>query len=124
MTALQVRRPRPYPRPYPQPYPWQQVDFHRRLWLKVDRSKPAGVAIGVEPVLGQLDQHDCWHRPATSAAAWSLANVELPAGTVDLDRNIDSIGAVGTDFHIPCEDIAEMPEIPGDDWQMLSYLGL
>jgi hypothetical protein len=100
------------------------VDFHRRQWLKVDRSKPAGVAIGVEPVLGQLAQHDCWHRPATSAAAWSLANVELPAGTVDLDRNIDSIGAVGTDSHIPCEDIDEKAENLRDDWLVLSYLGM
>jgi hypothetical protein len=52
------------------------------------------------------------------------ANVGLPVGTVDLDRNIDSIGAVGSDSDIPFEDIDEKAEILGDDWQMLSYLGM
>jgi hypothetical protein len=45
------------------------VDFHRRLWLKVDGSKPADVVFGDEYVLVQLADHDYWHQPATAAAA-------------------------------------------------------
>lgn len=93
--------------------------------MKAGNSEPVGVAIDVESAPDPLAEHDCQRRPAIVAAAWPLASVGLPNGTLDLDRNIDSPGAVGTDSHTPCEDIAEMAaDYIGDDWQMLSYLGM
>ena len=76
--------------------------------MKAGNSEPVGVAIDVASARDPLAEHDWQHRPAIAAAAWPLASVGLPNGTPDLDRNIDSIGAVGSDSHTPFEGIVEM----------------
>lgn len=101
-----------------------QSHFHGSLPMKDDSSKPHRVAFGDAFAHARLAEHGCWDRPATFAVAWLLANAGLPGGTPDLDRNFDSSGAAGTDSHTPFEDIAEMVEISGDDWEILSYLGM
>ena len=93
--------------------------------MKSGNSGPADVAIYVESALVQLAERDYQRRPAIAAAAWPPATAQLPSGTLDRDRNIDSTGAVETDSHTPCEDIVEQAvDYFGDDWQMLSYLGM
>jgi hypothetical protein len=89
--------------------------------MKADSSEFLRVAFGDAFAHALLAEHGCRGPPATSAVAWLLANAGLPGGTLDLDRNIDSTCAVGTGSHNLVVDTAEMA---GDDWEILSYLGM
>ncbi len=93
--------------------------------VKAGKFAPAVAVFPAEVALDRLGEVDFLDQPSISAAASPPASVELPHGTEDLCRKIDSAGAAGIDSHIPFADtVVKHSKKVQKDLAMLSYLGM